>query len=205
MPLSRPAHWPDFSGTYLDRKKTLFAEKLLGHGGFGAVYAVRKHQRAVSNHSRDDSSSLADSELPDIVAVKILIDNRVNALFEARVAQRVQNHPNVVKMYAAIIEGSFCLLAMQYYPEGDLHGAIQRGMFNGYPSRALDILEQIVDAVGWCHQRNVFIRDLKPENILVADRATKAAITDFGLAVEKRISSEFGAGSLTHMAPGNRI
>lgn len=62
------------------------------------------------------------------------------------------------------------IVAREFYSEAD----------------ASHCMQQILEAVAYCHSHNIVHRDLKPENLLLASRTKGAQIklADFGLAIE---------------------
>jgi serine/threonine protein kinase len=118
-------------------------------------------------------------------------------------------HPSIVPLHKILFHNTYIALVMPYFPRGDLFTAILNdSLFLGRPSAVKDVYLQILDAVGHCHSRGVYMRDLKPENILVDyDPAQKTGpikifLTDFGLATSDVESTEFRTGSMYHMSPG---
>ncbi len=60
------------------------------------------------------------------------------------------------------------------------------------------IMRQVCDALNFAHEQQIIHRDLKPENIFICpepDGSTRAVVTDFGLAKERR--AEPGMAKLT--------
>lgn len=67
-------------------------------------------------------------------------------------------------------------------------------------------MEQILEAINYCHMKGVVHCDLKPENILLVSkmRGADIKIADFGLAFEVRgdeRSKDPHGGTLYYMAP----
>ncbi len=50
------------------------------------------------------------------------------------------------------------------------------------PSRAVDLVEQVLRAARFAHKRGIIHRDLKPHNVIVDDE-DRAKVTDFGIAL----------------------
>lgn len=62
-------------------------------------------------------------------------------------------------------------------------------------------LINVLQALGYLHQRGILHRDLKPANILIADNSPK--LLDFGLALDASIAENYEsiAGTLSYLAP----
>jgi predicted Ser/Thr protein kinase len=144
-----------------------FVEKCLGMGTLGAVYRC------------------ANREL-GTVAVKVLFPeiakNEVAAV-------RFQNefkascgvtHPNVVRAYEYISEGSLIAYAMEFIGGGDLADRFNRE--RRFPFADIyKLLIQICSGLQAIHESGIVHRDLKPENILLTDQGD-VKIADFGIA-----------------------
>ena len=104
--------------TIINKRYRLDAE--IGRGGLGTIY--RAH----------------DLLLDRPVAVKVLSSNgvgtegRARLLHEARSAARL-NHPNIVKMLAAVQEHDQHYLIMEYMPAGSLADRLPRPALLGQP------------------------------------------------------------------------
>jgi serine/threonine-protein kinase len=141
----------------------------IGEGGMSRVYGAR------------------DRVLDRIVAVKLLReeyggDPGFVARFyrEARAAASLQ-HPNIVDIYDYGPHDSTYYIAMQYIEGTDLKAILRhQGAFP--PQQAVEVLREVLRALGAAHARGIIHRDVKPQNILV--RASDGAIklTDFGVA-----------------------
>jgi predicted ATPase len=151
---------------------------LLGRGGMGAVY------RGTDIHTGE------------FVAVKALdphVVARDPELLERFIregeALRQLNHPNIVRMVAAVEEQGHHYLVMEYVPAGslrDLLEATRPDRFSGNLSglstaRAVEIALDLADALTRAHRLGILHRDLKPENVLLAGDGTPR-LADFGLA-----------------------
>jgi tRNA A-37 threonylcarbamoyl transferase component Bud32 len=168
-PLFRPgAELPGRSGWTL--------EELLGAGGFGEVWLARH------------------SFIPQPRAVKFCTDPRTRtrlASHEGKVIARVmghRNHPNVVPLLDAALDGETPWLMYEYVGGGNLTDLIlrwQRLPASEREARAVAALRQLAAAVGSFHRLAppIVHRDLKPANILLADGRDDFClrITDFGI------------------------
>jgi tRNA A-37 threonylcarbamoyl transferase component Bud32/Tol biopolymer transport system component len=123
----------------------------LGAGGMGEVWKAR------------------DTRLNRLVAIKTCL-GPFGARFE-REAQAIAavNHPHVCSLYDVGPD----YLVMEYVEGERLRGPVPI-------ARALELAEQILDALDAAHKKGVVHRDLKPANILLAKGGVK--VLDFGLA-----------------------
>ena len=73
---------------------------------------------------------------------------------------------------------------MEYVEGGELFSFIgERGERGGIPEiQVVHIFRQIIAALWYCHQINIFHRDLKPENILLDRDTMRIKLVDFGMA-----------------------
>jgi serine/threonine protein kinase len=123
----------------------------LGAGGMGEVWKAR------------------DTRLNRLVAIKASI-SPFNERFE-REAQAIAavNHRHVCSLYDVGPD----YLVMEYVEGERLHGPVPL-------AQALELAEQILDALDAAHEKGIVHRDLKPGNILVTKSGVK--VLDFGLA-----------------------
>jgi serine/threonine-protein kinase len=108
---------------------------------------------------------------------------------EARAASRLE-HPNSVRVldFGEHDDGSMLYLAMEYVEGRTLYDVIQQDA--PLPdARIVDILSQVLAAVGVAHDMGVVHRDLKPENIMIirgtsdeGEHAELVKVLDFGIA-----------------------
>ena len=108
---------------------------------------------------------------------------------EARAASRL-DHPNSVRVldFGAARRRSLLYLAMEYVEGRTLYEVIQQDA--PLPeARIVDILSQVLAAVGVAHDMGVVHRDLKPENIMIirgtsdeGEHAELVKVLDFGIA-----------------------
>jgi predicted ATPase len=118
-------------------------------------------------------------------------------------ALRGLDHPNIVKMIAAIEEEGRHVLIMEHVGGGSLEELIQEQ--GPLPlGRALEITLDLSDALTRAHRLGVVHRDLKPGNVLLAEDGTPR-LTDFGMAhLEARsrlTQSDVVLGTLHYLSP----
>jgi len=123
---------------------------------------------------------------------------------EARICQRLR-HENIVRMHETCADDSNHYLIFDLITGGELFEDIVAREF--YSERdASRCIQQILEAVSFCHKSNIIHRDLKPENLLLESKQSGAAIklADFGLAVEvQNDKNEFHgfAGTPGYLSP----
>jgi serine/threonine protein kinase len=165
----------------------------LGEGGMGEVYRAR------------------DPRLARDVALKILRDraegqaSRIDRFVtEARAASAL-NHPNIVAVYDAVVDGATPYLVTELIEGESLAGEIRRGPMP--LKRVIDLATQIADGLAEAHAAAIVHGDLKPANIMIT-RGGRVKIVDFGLAHSVRPPAMEGlpeySGAETETAPGLR-
>ncbi|CAN5772937.1 hypothetical protein BH09VER1_BH09VER1_46210 [soil metagenome] len=143
-------------------------ERMLGHGGMGAVY-----QGTQEKLSRPVALKLLPAELTADAEFVTRFER------EARTLAQLQ-HPGIVAIYDFGQTSDGHLYFVMEYVEGtDLRRILQGPGL--HPSQALEIIVQVCEALQAAHRRGVVHRDIKPANILITlDGRVKLA--DFGLA-----------------------
>jgi serine/threonine-protein kinase len=100
---------------------------------------------------------------------------------EENIGQKL-DHPHIVKVLKPRAK-SRMYLAMEYV-EGKSLRAIMQAAGKLPVEQALDVAQQVGDALCYLHGRKVVHRDLKPENVLVT-AAGQVKILDFGIALDE--------------------
>lgn len=103
-----------------------------------------------------------------------------DAFLRAAGLARSLQHPHIVRVFDAGVEGQLAWLSMELMPGGDLEpyttpGALQPA------ARVLAWGHQLALALAHAHRHGVVHRDLKPGNVLL-DASGHAKLADFGLA-----------------------
>lgn len=161
----------DLVGRTLGKKYRL--ERLIGHGGMGAVYEARH------------------IELNRRFAIKVLASTfrehpEVHARFrrEARAASAVESEHIVQVVDTSSEPGVGLYMVMEYLCGEDLESRLGRERYLPLDT-VLPIARQILRGLEKAHAAGVVHRDLKPANIfLVAkdDGSTQVKIVDFGIS-----------------------
>jgi serine/threonine-protein kinase len=146
-------------------------EKLLGHGGMGAVYLAE------------------NVDIGRKVAIKILhadfaSDPGILARFrmEARATAQI-GHPGIVDVLdlGTTSEGAEFIVMERL--EGETLGARIKRLGSLSPDEIVPVICDVLDALAAAHEKKIVHRDLKPENIFLAERPVKQAkILDFGIS-----------------------
>ena len=143
-----------------------FLEKL-GAGGMGEIYKAR------------------DSRLNRIVAVKVLAPGRTRDperrrrfIQEAQAASAL-NHPNIITIHDILSESDTQYMVMEHVSGKTLHALIAAGRLP--VAQALQISDQMANALAAAHAAGIIHRDLKPANVMVTSSGL-VKILDFGLA-----------------------
>lgn len=183
-------------GTLIDGRYLIRAR--LARGGMATVYKG------------------TDQRLDRDVAVKIIHphladqDEFVRRFHREALAAAKLSHPNVVSVYD---EGTFetenspttAYLVMEYIAGPDLRTEL--GRRGSLPlGTALEIVAQVLSALGTAHRAGLIHRDVKPENVMMVGGDNPAAkVTDFGLsrAVAAARSTSAGTvlGTVAYLAP----
>ncbi len=165
--------------------------QLLGEGGMGAVYKAR------------------DLELDRMVALKVIRpDLARNPAIVERFKQELRlshqvTHKNVIRIYDLGEGEGVKFITMEFIEGEDLHSLIlEKKKFT--PQEAVDITQQICQALEAAHAVGVIHRDLKPQNV-IRDNHGRVLVMDFGLArtVGSEGMTQTGAlvGTMEYMSP----
>ena len=170
--------------------------RTLGKGATAVVYLAR------------------DPDLQREVAIKLIKFGEDNAAMSRRLRKLFQtedsigrrlDHPNIVKIYDAVVEAEQAYLVMEFI-EGtplDQFCAINRLL---PMHRVIGIIFKCCLALDHAFRQGVVHRDIKPANILI-DADDNPKITDFGLALNlhkdmnKDSTFVMGVGSPSYMSP----
>ncbi|TLD11572.1 hypothetical protein E2P81_ATG10408 [Venturia nashicola] len=197
--LPTPPHSPKLCGSNTSQSDRRIGSVLggyielinvLGVGAYGTVYQARNVVTGA------------------LYAVKALdkagLDPRQRKFQEREIELHYQasQHDSVVSMHKVIDSRDSTFVVLEYCPEGDLFSKItEEGHYVEDDAKTRQVFLQILRAVQYCHEQNIYHRDLKPENILVKDNGYTVKLADFGLATRDALTSDFGCGSTFYMSP----
>lgn len=158
--------------------------KLLGKGGYGKVFLVRK-----VCSGKDKGKIFAMKVLKKASIVRNAKDT-AHTKAERNILEAVK-HPFIVDLIYAFQTGGKLYLILEYLCGGELFMQLEKeGIF--MEDTACFYLAEITLAIEHLHSQGIIYRDLKPENILL-DSQGHVKLTDFGLCKES-----VHEGSLTH-------
>ncbi len=149
--------------------------EMIGTGGMADVYIAQ------------------DQRLSRQVAVKILrSDLAKDPAFVSRFRKEAKaaaglNHPGIVAVYDSGEEPA-PYIVMELVTGETLRQLIHQGE-RVELNRALSIVEQVLTALEYSHQRNIVHRDIKPANVMITDSGD-VKVMDFGIA---RAMDDLGA------------
>src|SRR5262252_11082324 len=139
----------------------------LGEGGMGVVYRAR------------------DTKLLRNAALKVLLEhfaddpNRLSMLQREAQLLASLNHPNIAQIYGLEQVGNTSCIVMELVEGETLSDKLKNGPLPF--DEAMEIAQQIADALASAHEKGIVHRDLKPANIKLTPNGT-VKVLDFGLA-----------------------
>jgi predicted Ser/Thr protein kinase len=142
--------------------------KELGQGGMGVVWLAER----------------ADGDAKQTVALKLLPPHRWDHHARTRFEQErsllaTLEHPHIGRLYdiGSVAEQPYYV--MEYIEGQPITQYVEQ--HNLTVRERIMLFQQVLEAVGFAHQKLVVHRDLKPSNILVDDRG-QVKLIDFGIA-----------------------
>ena len=161
---------PPAVGDVIDQRYRL--ERLLGRGGFGAVFQAQDLVR----------------EVP--VALKVLaVERRSASQWRFRRAGRLLcelRHPGVIAGLACGADGPLEYVAMEYLPSSlDLQQVLDASGEALHWTDAVQYTTELLGALDFLHSRGVVHRDIKPRNALLTGRGV--VLIDFDLAKQIQV------------------
>ncbi|XP_006903022.1 PREDICTED: aurora kinase C-like [Elephantulus edwardii] len=160
----------------------------LGKGKFGSVYLARLKE----NHF--------------IVALKVLFKSQMEKEgLEHQLRREIEiqahlQHPNILRLYNYFHDARRVFLILEYAPRGEVYKELQK--FHRFSEqRTATIIEDLADALSYCHENRVIHRDIKPENLLLG-LLGEVKIADFGWSVHSpSLRRKTMCGTLDYLSP----
>nr|XP_055064353.1 ribosomal protein S6 kinase beta-1 [Misgurnus anguillicaudatus] len=181
-------------GTEQIRPECFELLRVLGKGGYGKVFQVRKVTGITSG------KIFAMKVLKKAMIIRNAKDT-AHTKAERSILEEVK-HPFIVDLIYAFQTGGKLYLILEYLSGGELFMQLEReGIF--MEDTACFYLAEISMALGHLHQKGIIYRDLKPENIMLSNNG-HVKLTDFGLCKESihdgTVTHTF-CGTIEYMAP----
>jgi serine/threonine-protein kinase len=161
-------------GTQIDR---YVIEKLLGAGGFGAVYLAR--------HARTQAQVAFKVLRPELMTEPTVLERFVR---EATTAASVGSEHLVRVIDAEVTANKVAFIAMEYIEGEDLKALLTRER-RLHPARAIDLTCQVLRGLAAAHDKGIVHRDIKPGNVFITRRTDAlgretelAKVLDFGIS-----------------------
>eukprot|EP00252_Welwitschia_mirabilis_P017578 TRINITY_DN3892_c0_g1_i12.p1 TRINITY_DN3892_c0_g1~~TRINITY_DN3892_c0_g1_i12.p1 ORF type:complete len:222 (-),score=32.08 TRINITY_DN3892_c0_g1_i12:1312-1977(-) len=131
----------------------------------------------------------------------IFKNNLMNQVKREITTMKLVRHPNIVHLYEVLASKRRVYLIMEYVAGGELSDRLD-DVEKLSEGEARKYFHQLINAVDYCHSRNVYHRDLKPQNLLL-DQNGNLKITDFGLSVLRQTDAilSTSCGSPDYAAP----
>src|SRR5579883_1216657 len=145
--------------------------RMLGHGGMSRVY--------LATDLRDQRTVVLKFPNDELIG-DIAVFERYRR--EAEIGSRL-NHPYVQHLLYTDEKRSEEYLVVEYIQGKTLREVLAaRDGKPLPPDEALRIIEQVCEALAYCHEHGVYHRDIKPENIMLQNDGS-VKIIDFGIAL----------------------
>ncbi|XP_074839261.1 aurora kinase B isoform X1 [Carettochelys insculpta] len=160
----------------------------LGKGKFGNVYLARERASRF------------------IVALKVLFKSQMEKEgVEHQLRREIEiqahlQHPNILRLYNYFHDKKRVYLILEYAPRGELYKELQRCRHFDQHKTAT-FMEELADALIYCHAKKVIHRDIKPENLLMGLKG-ELKIADFGWSVHApSLRRKTMCGTLDYLPP----
>lgn len=111
------------------------------------------------------------------------------------------SHPNIVQTYGIEeVKGAGLCIVMEYVDGENLRERLLKGHLRA--AEVKNIINQLLDATEYLHQKQIIHRDLKPENIMLTANGGHVKVVDFGYADADAFAIlKQPAGTRTYAAP----
>lgn len=163
-------------------------EQSLGQGGFGLTYLAKDSlSRTVV------IKECFPAQICKRVGTLVVPAQEDHAAFFEAVLTQFQaeahrlaalDHPNIVSVHQTFAENGTAYTAMDFVEGEDLHDVVDHAPGRLTPEFLDRFFRQVLDALGYLHDRGVLHRDIAPDNILLNSDG-EVTLIDFGAAYSK--------------------
>ncbi|KAK0133034.1 Death-associated protein kinase 3 [Merluccius polli] len=157
---------------------------VLGSGNFGQVRTLT--ERATGTQWAGKFIKTRKNSCSRLGIQRSAVEREVDLL------QALQ-HPNIMALKDVFENRAEMVLIVELISGGELFDFIA-GKDNVSESEAIEFLKQILEAVGFMHNKQIAHFDLKPENIMLSDKDAEhpnIKLIDFGLAHQFKQGEEY--------------
>ena len=141
--------------------------KKIGEGGSSKVYKVKEKSTGEIRAMKEVNKS----KLPNVKYFKTEI--KILAMLD---------HPNILRLFEVFEDQKNFYLITELCTGGHLLSRMSKNHYR--EKEAAKLMEKIISAVAYCHEKGICHRDLKPQNILFCDETpnSQLKIVDFGIS-----------------------
>ena len=146
----------------------------IGKGNFATVYKYKR---------KSDGALFAVKSLEKKKIMESIRKRDTNPLLSEIEIMRASSHKQIIKMYEVYEADKHIHLVLELLEGGELFNRIRnRGTYT--ESDAIKVMQNVLEALCYLHEKGIVHRDLKPENLILAgnDDDYNVKIADFGLA-----------------------
>lgn len=161
---------------------------IIGQGGMGMVYLV---EDSLKNNMR-----LALKMIKQNILSRHKILGIESFKREYDIMTRLK-HPNLTRVYDFGQEKDKYFIVMEYLEGMVLSEYVKHK--RPEPDIVLNVLIQLLRALGYIHSRNIVYRDIKPNNIMIVPNSVK--LMDFGLSGFTKDNEKRVRGTILYMPP----
>ena len=218
-------------GTYL-KGNCYRIIKIIGQGGFGITYLAEETGYIKSTGFGEEFVPIANPEkvvvkelyFPDIcvrdnstglVAItgtdkKLQFEKLVNKQLEEGKILKKLSHPNIVKTRDIFKENDTAYMVLDYIDAGNISDLINTaGKLS--KTEAINYILQVLQAVGYIHNKKILHLDISPSNILLKKKTNEVILIDFGASLTyadnnhiSSTTSNLVTGFKRHYAPNEQ-
>jgi calcium-dependent protein kinase len=140
---------------------------VIGAGSFGEVRkCINKGTKAVRAVKIISKENLQGNQ-------------KVRFFYEMEIMKKL-DHPNILRIYEVFQDVKRYYLITELCTGGELFDEIAKKSVFSEKDAAI-IIEQVLEAIAYCHSKQIVHRDLKPENILIdSSYKSNIKVIDFG-------------------------